>query len=255
QAGRCTRDERATKQCILIWLLQQRVVLPDSNVRQRPAPVSGEARRNMPLSGWRLWLGLLLLLVAGAVTISLGQWQLSRADEKRAMVQRLAAANGLQALPLSPSVSESDLIEWRNAWARGSWQPGLSIYLDNRNHDGRPGYWVVTPFCLRSPDAPAEVDAEAVDCDRAVAVLRGWQPRPAPGRDEAGQAVPVVPTPASAPTGDVVEGRLLSHFPRLYELPSLLGDADKPRTDISWTGATPVVVQNLSIEDYARASG
>src|SRR5690606_30479416 len=119
---------------------------------------------------WRLWLGLLLLLVVGLVTISLGQWQLSRADEKRAMAQRLDAANGLQALPLSASVPESELIEWRTAWATGAWQPGLSIYLDNRNQDGRPGYWVVTPFCLRSPDAPVEVDADAVDCDRAVAV-------------------------------------------------------------------------------------
>jgi surfeit locus 1 family protein len=242
----------------LKWLLQQRVVLPDSNVRSRTEPVSGEARRSRPLSGWRLWLGMLLLAITGLITVSLGQWQLSRADEKRAIAQRIQAATELEPLTLSPAVSEENLAEWRQAWARGTWQPGLTVYLDNRNHDGKPGYWVVTPFCLRSPDAPPESQAEdviAVDCDRAIAVLRGWVPRPAPGADATGKAIPTIPAPVPEPAGDVVQGRLLSHLPRLYELPALMGGAgDEHMAALDWNGS-PAVAQNLSLDDYAAASG
>lgn len=199
---------------------------------------------------------MLLLAITGLVTVSLGQWQLSRADEKRAIAQRIQAAANLEPLVLSPSVSQDDLAEWRQAWARGTWQPGLTVYLDNRNHEGRPGYWVVTPFCLSSPDAPAEIDneARAVDCDRALAVLRGWMPRPTPGVDGSGQAVPTVPTPAPEPVGDVVQGRLLNHLPRLFELPALMGGAGGGLTALDWN-ASPVVAQNLALDDYAAASG
>ena len=210
--------------------------------------------RTEPLSGWRLWLGMLLLAITGLATVSLGQWQLSRADEKRDIAQRIQAATELEPLTLSPDVPAESLADWRKAWARGAWQPGLTVYLDNRNHDGRPGYWLVTPFCLRSPDAPAETGTEAmaVDCDRAIAVLRGWMPRPLPGADASGKAVPAVLPPVPEPTGDVVEGRLLSHLPRLYELPALMGGGDQ-RMPLDWN-AVPVV-QNLTLDEYAAASG
>src|SRR5690606_1028449 len=140
----------------------------------------------------------------------------------------------------------------RQTWARGAWQPGLTVYLDNRNHDGRPGYWVVTPSCLRSPDAPLETQTEevvAVDCDRAIAVLRGWMPRPAPGADAGGKAIPTIPAPVPEPAGDVAQGRLLSHLPRLFELPALMSGAGNGSTALNWNGS-PVVAQNLSLDDY-----
>jgi len=209
----------------------------------------------VPLSGWRLWLGMVLLVTVGVVTVGLGQWQLSRADEKRAIAQRIQASAQLEPLALGPSVPEDDLVEWRQAWAQGSWQPGLTVYLDNRNHDGRPGYWVVTPFCLRSPDAPAQIETEAIalDCDRAVAVLRGWTPRPLPSAGPASQAGPALPESVPDPVGDVVEGRLLTHLPRLYELPKLLRDAGQPAAMV--LNDAPVVVQNLPLTAYAQSSG
>jgi surfeit locus 1 family protein len=201
---------------------------------------------------------MLLLTTTGLTTLALGQWQLSRADEKRDIAQRIQAAAELEPLTLSPSVPADSLADWREAWARGAWQPGLTVYLDNRNHDGRPGYWVVTPFCLRSPDAPAEIEADAeamaVDCDRAIAVLRGWAPRPVPVAGAGGEAVPTVPAPVPEPTGDAVQGRLLGHLPRLYELPALMGGAGDRRMALNWNAA-PIVVQNLALDDYAAASG
>jgi surfeit locus 1 family protein len=50
---------------------------------------------------------------------------------------------------------------------QGKWQTAQTIYLDNRPMNGRPGFWVVTPFKLEGagPDAAA------------VLVQRGWIPR------------------------------------------------------------------------------
>lgn len=230
--------------------------MPDSKVSQRTEPLTGEARRSRSLSGWRLWLGVLLLAITGLVTVSLGQWQLSRADEKRAIAQRIQAAADLEPLTLSPFIPQDELVEWRQAWARGTWQPGLTVYLDNRNHEGRPGYWVVTPFCLSSPDAPAELDTEtlAVDCDRALAVLRGWIPRPAPAAGGSGKAATTAPPLVPEPAGDAVQGRLLNHLPRLFELPALMSGAGGERAALEWNGS-PAVVQNLALDDYAAASG
>lgn len=211
--------------------------------RTPPAPDTTGAT---PLRGWRLWWGVVLLLAVTAATAALGFWQLDRADQKRAIQARIDAARAQPALALSPDVAGDELVAWRQAWARGTWQPGQTVFLDNRNHDGRPGFWVVTPLCLSSPDAQPEPDMQVADCDRAIAVLRGWVARPAPG-----QPLPeLLPLPAS----QVVEGRLLEHLPRLYELGNLMpGDAE-PAAALSWDDGMPLL-QNLTLADYASATG
>lgn len=219
--------------------------MPRSEVR-KSIRATDAARHGTQLAGWRLWLGVLLLLAVVATTASLGRWQLSRADQKRAIVQGIAAARQQPPLALSPAATADELIEWRDAWARGAWQPGLTVFLDNRNHDGRPGFWVVTPLCLSSPDAPIEPDASAVDCDRAVAVLRGWVPRPAPG-----QPAPVL---QDIPRYQDVQGRLLTHLPRLFELTPLMPGSASAPAPLSWDAGAPVL-QNLALADYAAASG
>lgn len=212
----------------------------DSSTQSVPEPT--ERRRG--LQGWRLWLGGLLLLLTAAATIALGNWQLRRAAEKSVIAERVAAAQEQAPLALSAAVTEAELIEWRQAWARGAWLTGFSVLLENRNHDGRPGYWVATPLCFASPDAPATPAGVAVDCDRAILVLRGWLPRSRPG-----EPPPAVP-PASHRDA---YGVLLHHVPRLFELSSL-GAAQPAAPDIIWNNTVPVL-QNLDLDEYRATTG
>lgn len=196
------------------------------------------------LRGWRLWLGVILLLILAGVTIALGTWQLSRADEKRAIAERVAEGRKQPPLALTPGVTPAGLMAWRPAWAHGTWLPGYSVLLDNRNRDGKPGYWVATPLCMASPDAPALPPDVAADCDRAVLVLRGWMARGAPGASQ-----PVPPEPL----GNEAHGVLLSHVPRLFDLTALgMGEVAAPVYE--WADGMPVV-QNLELSDYASATG
>lgn len=212
-----------------------------------PEPIAPEvpepAVRGRGLRGWRLWLGSILLLLTAGITMALGNWQLNRAAEKRAIAERVAAARGQQPLALSAAVAPDDLTEWREAWARGAWQPGFSVLLDNRNHDGRPGYWVAAPLCFASPDAPQAPAGVAADCDRAILVLRGWLPRGRPG-----DPPPGIPPPQ----GREAQGILLNHVPRLFEL-GAMGGNDSPSV-FTWDGGAPVM-QNLDLDAYRAATG
>src|SRR5690606_8058708 len=102
-------------------------------------------------------------------------------------------------LHITPATPAQALTPWRPASARGVWQHDLTVLLENRNHQGRPGYWVATPLIL------------ADTTDTAVLVLRGWLPRPA--------SVELPLPPIAAPREEqTVTGELLARVPRLFEL-------------------------------------
>ena len=116
-----------------------------------------------PPSHKKIIVGVLLLLIVGLTCISLGRWQLSRADERIGIAQSIEAGRAHPPIQLNSSTPQADLIDWRSAKVEGHWATQFTVLLDNRNLDGRPGYWVATPF---------------VNTDgSAVLVLRGWLPR------------------------------------------------------------------------------
>jgi surfeit locus 1 family protein len=120
--------------------------------------------------GW----ALALTACACAAFIALGNWQARRADEKR------AAAAGM---------------EKKRVMLRGVFRPEMTVFLDNKIRNQRPGYEVVTPLRLDGDD---------------VLVLRGWI--------EAARTRDVVPA-VRTPTGPVsVEGYALEHLPRVMQL-------------------------------------
>ena len=171
------------------------------------------------------------------VTVSLGQWQLRRSDERRAILAAIEAGRKQAPVLLTPATPTDSLTPWRVAKATGTWLPQFSVLLDNRNHDGRPGYWLATPLLLD------------VTSRQAVLVLRGWLPRVMPGQGEL--ALPATPQGAQTITGELSE-----RVPRMFELWSLGG------SDVSTLPATlPVAdgklpqVQNLPLDAYARATG
>ena len=146
---------------------------------------------------------LLLLGISVVILVSLGQWQLRRADERRAILAAIEAGRKQAPLPLSAATPAHEMAPWRVAEASGQWLPQFSVLLDNRNLDGKPGYWLATPLLLDGGSR------------QALLVLRGWIPRVMQGQPE----VPATrrasrPCAASCP-----------RVPRLFELWSLGGDA------------------------------
>jgi surfeit locus 1 family protein len=87
----------------------------------------------------------LLTIVLIAMLISLGRWQLRRADEKRALFDSFAA--GTDATRLidlgTPRVPRYQHIE-----ASGHYDQTRQILIDNMVNAGRAGYFVITPFAL-----------------------------------------------------------------------------------------------------------
>jgi len=92
---------------------------------------------------------VILAAIAGVVlTLRLGGWQLSRADEKIQYQSQLEAQMRLP--PLDTRSLQQNPEQWLNVHRRvelfGTWLSEKTVYLDNRSHKGRPGFWVMTPF-------------------------------------------------------------------------------------------------------------
>lgn len=166
---------------------------------------------------------ILLAALAGvALTVSLGCWQLRRAAQKEAL-QR--AIDGRATLPvLAQSAWSGDAVgvaaqHYRRTQAEGRWLAAHTVFLDNRQMDGRVGFYVVTPLLV----APHQ----------AVLVQRGWVPRDQQSRTR----LPAVPTPAGP----------VSIEATLAPLPSRLFSLGGP--DVG------VIRENLDAAAYARELG
>lgn len=160
------------------------------------------------------------------VTASLGFWQLSRAQQKlaqhAAMLDReqLAAWSGqelLGALAADPAIAHTQA--FHPLQLRGHWVKGATLYLDNRQMKGRPGFYVFTPF-------------QFSDGGAVVAVQRGWAPRDFDERTR----LPLV----AQPEGEVLlQGRIGGEPGRLFEF-------SQPLTG---PGVSPIR-QNLTVAAY-----
>jgi len=160
--------------------------------------------------GLRFWLIALAALVGMAVTASLGRWQLSRAAEKETLQAaldqrgRMPAIDGLSLfLGAGPAAAASapgtQALVHRAVVLEGRWLPEHTVFLDNRQMQGRPGFFVLTPLQLSAPGGGV------------VLVQRGWAPRNFQDRT----ALPQIQTPANAMVR--VEGRVAAAPSRLYE--------------------------------------
>lgn len=175
-------------------------------------------------SAIRFWLVAIVAGSAAALTLYLGTWQLSRATEKLALQQQIAQRAVLpalddQAVGALPAHDPSWM--YRRVELRGRWLHRYTLYLDNRQMDGRQGFFVLTP--LQLADAARTV----------VMVQRGWVQR----NFERRTALPVL----VQPEGEVlVQGRIAPPPAKLYE----------------FAGPAPGNIrQNLDLVAYARETG
>ena len=146
-------------------------------------------------SGWRFWLISLAAVVGVGVTLSLGAWQLSRAAYKEGLQARIAAQSRLA--PLDSAALDGTGLVHRQVVVRGTWLVAHTVFLENRQMNGKPGFYVLTP--LRLEGSP-----------KVVLVQRGWTPRNFVDR----AALPKVDTPERLVT---LRGRIAPAPSKLYD--------------------------------------
>lgn len=163
---------------------------------------------------------VLLAALAGALgTARLGLWQLDRAAQKTSLHEALLARSALPPLDAAALARTAEAAQeqlHRRVQLEGRWLAAHSIYLDNRQMNGRPGFFLVTPLLIGTGDA--------------VLVQRGWLPRHSRDRER----LAAVDTPAGVVH---IEGRIAPGLARLYEFES---------------AASGPIRQNLDIAAYAR---
>jgi surfeit locus 1 family protein len=176
----------------------------------------------MTRSSLRFWIVTLATTVTMGVTASLGLWQIGRAQQKLELQARIDTASQAVRWSEADVLSAADLAQahYRPVQLQGKWIAEASVYLDNRQMNGRPGFYLVTPLQLQGSHL-------------AVLVQRGWAPRDFNDRSR----LPDIATPAGQ---IVVEGRLAPPPGQLYQL----GEA----------GQGPIR-QNIDLPAFARETG
>ena len=96
----------------------------------------------------RFFIPAFLIIATLALLISLGFWQLERADEKRAIEDQIANANANDV----ELITDVDLLsekEYYHVRLQGSYIKDKQFIYDNQIVDQIPGYYVLTPFVLK----------------------------------------------------------------------------------------------------------
>ena len=192
------------------------------------------------------WLVTVAALAAVVLTASLGRWQLDRAAQKEAFQTavdtqaRLPLLDG-RSLAMDRTVAgkveggdegkgdalalQEHALVHRTVALSGQWLPQHTVFLDNRQMNGRPGFFVLTPLQLQGNPA-------------VVLVQRGWVARNFQERT----ALPSIDTPA----GPVqLQGRVAPPPSRLFEF----AGADTPPPGSSR------IRQNLDLEAFRSETG
>jgi len=96
---------------------------------------------------FRFYIPASLIVATLALLISLGFWQLDRADEKRAIEDKIAIANSANVeLVVSTELLKDK--EYYHVRLQGSYVDDKQFIYDNQIVDQISGYYVLTPFVL-----------------------------------------------------------------------------------------------------------
>jgi len=177
---------------------------------------------------WRQWVGASATLAVVVAGLSLGDWQLRRAAEKRAAQQVRDAANASTPMTVSAAILPAADLEGRRVTVTGRMLMDRSIFIDNRSHQGVAGMHVVTPVEL-APGGPA------------ILVLRGWVASDPGNRSQ-------LPLLRRLSDSVMIEGLAQREIGRGLELPRLFSAERMPDPDQRlWV--------NVDVDHYAKWSG
>ena len=175
---------------------------------------------------WQRWLMLGMAAVGVAATFSLGMWQLGRAAEKTALQdakQEQSDQVVLDGRTLGTAKDEPQqrqALMHRRMLLRGQWLPEHTVFLENRQMNGKPGFFAMTPLKIEGTGA-------------VVLVQRGWAQRSFTDRT----ALPELTTPVGVVE---LQGHLAPWPSRLYDF----GGAE-----------TSPIRQNLDLTAYRQETG
>jgi surfeit locus 1 family protein len=112
------------------------------------------------------------LLLAGAVCVRLGFWQVDRLRERRAANRAAEAALSAPVVRLPGAVQDGDLAG-RRVEAAGRYDPANELVLRGQALDGSPGVHLVTPLRFPGTDTALLVNRGFVPAPDAVSVETG----------------------------------------------------------------------------------
>ena len=147
----------------------------------------------------RFWLLTAAALLVAGITFSLGQWQLRRAAQKQNLQLAIEAQSNQSILHAQDLANPKTVAETvhRPAVLKGIWRPEHTVFLDNRQMNGKSGFIVITPLVL---DGTGQI----------ILVQRGWAPRSFASRT----TLPEIQTPLGLIS---VRGRIAPPPSKLYE--------------------------------------
>lgn len=108
-----------------------------------------------------------LVIVMFPVLLSLGFWQLDRAETKESIYRTFLEKRKMPSVELNSTMIKSpneDMI-WKNISIAGRFVSVPTYLLDNQVQDGVAGYHVITPFLIEGMET-------------IILVNRGWVPAP-----------------------------------------------------------------------------
>jgi surfeit locus 1 family protein len=166
----------------------------------------------------RFWLVTASAALAVALALSLGFWQMRRAEQKLSLEAAISDKKSLPALENTALIAIENIAnEYHNpVQLKGRWLHAHTVFLDNRQMNARQGFYVLTPLKLSGSEL-------------AIVVQRGWVPRDFQDRTR-------LPTLPESDAEVTVQGRLAPPPAKLYEL--------------AGTGSG-AIRQNLDLEAYA----
>lgn len=185
----------------------------------------------MPRARWEFRPGIaasVALLLAVPLFVSLGFWQLSRAQEKENLQRQYAlraVAEPVQLDATSETQRSAAAMQYREVRMNGIYDLSLQYLLDNQVYRGAAGYLVYTPYALHGGEWH-------------VLVNRGWV--------NAGLDRGTIPPIAAAEDLPQVRGQV-----RLPPFPGLRSRANPPET----VGPGLARLQEIDFARIAAANG
>lgn len=189
------------------------------------------------LRSGRFWAVTLAAVAAIAAAFSLGAWQWGRAQERLALQAAIDSRKSLPPLREQALTGARPLADFvhRPVVLRGAWVTEHTVFLDNRQMDGKPGFHVVTPLRLEGGTG-------------VVAVVRGWAPRNFADREK----LPPVATPPG-----VIElyGRMAPAPAKLYEFAGTPTGRIRQNLDLAqWRAETGLALLDFAVQQTGGPS-
>jgi cytochrome oxidase assembly protein ShyY1 len=168
------------------------------------------------------WVPFLAAALVVAVGVSLGNWQVRRAEQKLALQEQMLMRAEFAPVNSNALALAQTPEEFRRVVAKGEFIASWAVYLDNRPYQGKAGFYLLMPFKLAGSE-------------QSVLVMRGWFPRDVSDRER----IPEI----AVPKGVIqIEGRVRASTGKVMQL----GEAAALEP-----GA---IAQNIDVAEFARAS-